>query len=107
SIVGRLIGLSRRATAVAVTWAGFVVCVAYALLGEKVRKAAEDIPVWIKVSGLLGGVAAIWLVLRWLRRAAAQTADNVRARQQAEGSGSEGAAPASPTLEQETQQIGA
>ncbi|MGE0190831.1 MAG: small multi-drug export protein [Planctomycetota bacterium] len=96
SIVGRLIGLSRRATALAVTWAGVIVCLVYAMLGEKVRKAVEDVPLWIKIGGGVLGLALIWLFLRWLRRAAARTADEVRARQEA-GQPAPSAAPSAAT----------
>ena len=105
SMVGRLIGLSRRATALSVTWAGVVVCLVYAILGEKVRKALADVPLWIKIGGGALGIALIWLFLRWLRGAAARTADEVRARNKVDGTGAE--APAPTAVGQETHEIGA
>jgi uncharacterized membrane protein len=79
SIVGRLIGLSRRATALAVLAAGIAVCTAYAMLGEKVRRLLEDVPWWAKVAGAVVGFSLLFLFLRWLRRGASRLAAADRA----------------------------
>ena len=64
SLMGRLVGLTPRATFGAVAIAGILVSAAYARLG----KTVEDLPLWIRISGGLVLCVTLALVGRWLVR---------------------------------------
>ncbi len=93
SIMGQMIGLSRRATALTVTCAGAIVCVSYAVLARRVEGLLKAVPWWVNAGGVLILLISIWFVMRWMRRTAARVAEQARREQAAAASDPTSPAP--------------
>lgn len=68
SIMGRLVGLSRTASFLAVGLGGVLVCMLYGYFGERLRVFGEahQLPLAVKVAGALVFVVLLSLLGRWL-----------------------------------------
>ena len=71
-LMGRLMGVSKLACAVAVSMAGMIVAVGYALLADELIDLLdhESIPNWARVAGALIVILLLVLIVRWVRRLA-------------------------------------
>jgi len=78
-LMGRLIGVSKRACFVAVSMAGMIVAVAYALLADELKDLLDhgNIPNWARVVGALIVVLMMVLLVRWVRSIARVEPDEV------------------------------
>ena len=82
AIVGRLVGVSKFATFVSVSIAGVIVSSAYALFADKLQEWMADIPTWVRITGAVVMIVAIFLLVRWWRRRrAARETDRAQARE--------------------------
>lgn len=72
AIVGRLIGVSKYASFVAVSIAGVVVAFGYALLADELKQFLdrEAIPLWIRIAGVVLVILLAYLLYRIVRRLA-------------------------------------
>ncbi|MDA1194020.1 MAG: small multi-drug export protein [Planctomycetota bacterium] len=80
SLVGRLVGISKRATVVAVALAGVAVSSLYALLASELKLVLDRVerfaPPWVRLAVfLLVAIVLIWLMTRLVRWLASQPID--------------------------------
>ena len=72
SLVGRLVGISKRATVLAVAIAGIVVCSAYAMLAKELKTALDRLeeffPFWVRIAVfVLVALVLIWAMAKMVR----------------------------------------
>ena len=80
AIMGRIIGVSKRATVIAVSIAGIVIGILYALLANELKEVLDRLeqffPPWVRiVVAILGAIVMVWLVARLVRWFAVHPAD--------------------------------
>ncbi len=77
AIIGRIVGISKRAAFWAVAIAGLVVSIAYAILADKLKASldAENIPWWQRVLGLLLALFIFWLIWKLMRKISSKYAN--------------------------------
>lgn len=70
AIMGRIVGVSRFATTLSVSLAGIVVSVGYAYaatsLGKKLNQ--DEVPIWMRVAGLVLVLVLVWFMIKLLRK---------------------------------------
>ncbi len=78
AIIGRIVGISKRAAFWAVAIAGLVVSIAYAILADKLKASldAENVPWWQRVLGLLIALFIFWLIWKLMRKISAKYGGN-------------------------------
>jgi uncharacterized membrane protein len=74
SIVGRLLGISKFASFLAVTCAGVVVCVGYASAAQRLEPLIVEAPTWMKVAGAVLFLVLVWLLVKVVQRMAGMEA---------------------------------
>lgn len=72
ALMGRIIGISKRATFISVSVAGVVVCVAYAMLARQLEDALnqleEYLPPWVRIAiAVLIALVMIWIMSKLVR----------------------------------------
>ena len=67
--VGRVIGLTRRATFLVVTLAGVLVCVLYAMFGVYIKRVLDELEVspWGRIGVALSFLVVVWFLVKLLR----------------------------------------
>jgi len=82
SLVGRLVGITKRATVTAVAVAGVVVCSAYALLANELKDALDRLeqytPFWVRLAVfVLAAFVLVWGMAKLVRWFATHPQDGV------------------------------
>ena len=72
ALMGRIIGVSKRATVTAVTVAGIVIGLLYALLANELKLMLDRLehffPPWVRIAvAILGAIVMVWIVARLVR----------------------------------------
>jgi uncharacterized membrane protein len=87
AIMGRIVGVSKRATVISVSIAGIMIGVLYALLADQLKlmldRLEQFFPPWVRISvAVLGSLLAIWVVARLVRWFASHPSDGNEASEQ-------------------------
>jgi uncharacterized membrane protein len=69
-VMARIVGMSKRASFLAVTFAGVAVCVAYAYGAHRIEPLVVHAELWMKVAGAAVLLLIVWLLVRLLKRLA-------------------------------------
>ena len=72
SLIGRIVGISKKATTIAVAVAGVVVCSAYALLANELKQLLDELerftPFWVRiVVFILVAIVMVWTMTKMVR----------------------------------------
>ncbi len=82
ALVGRIVGVSKRATFISVSIAGVVVSIAYALLAEELKQALDRLeqftPPWVRVAVfVLAAIVMVYVMTKLVRWLAANPPEGV------------------------------
>jgi uncharacterized membrane protein len=72
ALMGRIVGVSKRATVTSVSVAGIVIGVLYAMLAHEMKlmldRLEQFFPPWVRISvAVLGAIVMVWIVARLVR----------------------------------------